>query len=222
MNKYSIRKAEKIVSALYLVSSIIKDDDSMKWRIREESVSFISTVLIFCSAIPIERDHALQSLTSSANSLSSLLRVSSDSGLISKMNISIIIPEIDSFIEFIQKDSTENQPTGYVLSNSFFGNDLAESSALSIYKGHDKRRDETLKTQNSNKSHVMDIKGKKNSRQQNIINLLRKNSNLTIKDFGKIITDCSEKTIQRELMSLVEKGVIKREGERRWSTYSLI
>jgi hypothetical protein len=30
-----------------------------------------------------------------------------------------------------------------------------------------------------------------------------------------------EKTIQRELLALVEEGIVKKEGERRWSTYSL-
>jgi DNA-binding transcriptional ArsR family regulator len=42
----------------------------------------------------------------------------------------------------------------------------------------------------------------------------------TIKDIAEIITDVSEKTIQRELNSLIEKGQVIREGERRWSKYS--
>jgi hypothetical protein len=42
-----------------------------------------------------------------------------------------------------------------------------------------------------------------------------------MKDFVKVIPECSEKTIQRELLDLVGKGVLKKEGERRWSTYSL-
>ena len=61
----------------------------------------------------------------------------------------------------------------------------------------------------------------KESRKNSILAILKKDSNLTIKDFVKVISDCSEKTIQRELIALVEKGIIKRNGERRWSTYSL-
>ncbi len=44
----------------------------------------------------------------------------------------------------------------------------------------------------------------------------------TIKDIAEVITDVSEKTIQRELNSLIEKGQVKRQGERRWSKYSII
>ncbi len=65
------------------------------------------------------------------------------------------------------------------------------------------------------------IKDKKDSRQIKILTLLRARSNLSIKDFASVIPECSEKTIQRELLELVDKGVVKKEGERRWSTYSL-
>jgi hypothetical protein len=44
----------------------------------------------------------------------------------------------------------------------------------------------------------------------------------TIKDIAEVITDVSEKTIQRELNSLIEKGQVIRQGERRWSKYTLV
>jgi hypothetical protein len=37
-----------------------------------------------------------------------------------------------------------------------------------------------------------------------------------------MIKDCSEKTIQRELIVLVSEKVVKKEGERRWSVYSIV
>lgn len=65
------------------------------------------------------------------------------------------------------------------------------------------------------------LKDIKDKRQNIIIALVKKHRTLTIKGFTGVIKDCSEKTIQRELLSLVEKKVLKKEGERRWSTYSL-
>jgi DNA-binding NarL/FixJ family response regulator len=62
----------------------------------------------------------------------------------------------------------------------------------------------------------------KSNRQEIILSMLKSGVKLTIKDFAKNIKDCSEKTIQRELLSLVSKGVLKKEGERRWSKYFLI
>jgi len=61
----------------------------------------------------------------------------------------------------------------------------------------------------------------KDKRQQTILALIKKHRTLTIKGFTGVIKSCSEKTIQRELLALVASGVLKKEGERRWSTYSL-
>ena len=58
-------------------------------------------------------------------------------------------------------------------------------------------------------------------RRARILALLQKQERVSIKDVVREITDCSEKTIQRELAALVAQGVLKKEGERRWSTYTL-
>lgn len=62
---------------------------------------------------------------------------------------------------------------------------------------------------------------KKNKRQSIIINLLKRKKEVMIKDISSLISDCSEKTIQRELFALVDAGILKKEGERRWTRYSL-
>jgi DNA-binding transcriptional ArsR family regulator len=58
-------------------------------------------------------------------------------------------------------------------------------------------------------------------RAERIKTVLEAKPNATIKDIAEVITDVSEKTIQRELNSLIEKGQVIREGERRWSRYSV-
>jgi predicted HTH transcriptional regulator len=63
--------------------------------------------------------------------------------------------------------------------------------------------------------------GELSERQQSIIKELRNKGQLTVKDLAEKIRGCSEKTIQRELLSLVGSGVLKKEGERRWSRYSI-
>lgn len=59
------------------------------------------------------------------------------------------------------------------------------------------------------------------SRTDRIMSIIRDKGQVSIKDLSDAITDVSEKTIQRELLSLVEKGQISKTGERRWSRYSL-
>ena len=61
----------------------------------------------------------------------------------------------------------------------------------------------------------------KESRRARILKLVKDNREVTIKDIATHFADLSEKTIQRELVSLVESGVLKKFGERRWSRYAL-
>ena len=60
------------------------------------------------------------------------------------------------------------------------------------------------------------------SRREKVINVLRDKGEATIKDIMESVTDCSEKTVQRELISLIKDNVVSREGERRWSKYKLV
>lgn len=75
-----------------------------------------------------------------------------------------------------------------------------------------------IKVTNSSKRHYIESKGQ-SDRMSLILELVRKRKSLSIKEIASVIKDCSEKTIQRELNSLIEQGLIRREGERRWSVY---
>lgn len=61
----------------------------------------------------------------------------------------------------------------------------------------------------------------KDSRKGQIIDILKRTQQARIGDIAKSIKDVSEKTIQRELNALISEGRVKREGERRWSVYSV-
>ena len=53
-----------------------------------------------------------------------------------------------------------------------------------------------------------------------ILEFVRKHKSVSIKDIAKVIKGFSEKTIQRELASLIQQGLVQKKGERRWSLYS--
>ncbi|MDO8520824.1 MAG: hypothetical protein Q7S52_01800 [bacterium] len=63
--------------------------------------------------------------------------------------------------------------------------------------------------------------GDRDDRRKIILALIKQKPALTIRDITKSIPQVSEKTIQRELLSMVGEGILQKRGERRWSTYSL-
>lgn len=58
-------------------------------------------------------------------------------------------------------------------------------------------------------------------RKDQILRIIKDKKEVSIKDISDIIKDCSEKTIQRELISMVDNGLLLKEGERRWSKYRI-
>ena len=183
-----------------------------------------------------------------AKDLISLISLAVISGLISRTNGGIITLEIEGLLASFREVVDENTArAGFILSQEFFAadpelrehlsqrfnkgqNNFISDRAAALFnekipfpqKGKSQKTNVSIETQENHAagSQTM-IKDKKDSRQVRILTLLRARSNLSIKDFASVISDCSEKTIQRELLELVEKGIIKKEGERRWSTYSL-
>ncbi|MBI5400662.1 MAG: DeoR family transcriptional regulator [Candidatus Yonathbacteria bacterium] len=61
----------------------------------------------------------------------------------------------------------------------------------------------------------------KDTRRIRILKLIKDNREVAIKDIVAHFPDISEKTIQRELVSMSDSGVLKKFGERRWSRYAL-
>lgn len=216
---YVFKKTEKITAALYLVSGLLKDDEPLKWELRDRGMDLISSSFTASSSMPGDKNAVIQSIFAAALETMSLLNVARISNLISEMNHRLLIREIDSIVTMLKDRLTESaQNAGYVLSESFFRTPSLFSSGFKADSRKEPR--ETARLKDASKGHS-DTAAKKTERQESIVNILRSQSNLTIKDFTKIIKDCSEKTIQRELLDLVQKGVIKKEGERRWSRYSL-
>ena len=61
-----------------------------------------------------------------------------------------------------------------------------------------------------------------NNRRQTILSFLKDKKVSGIKDIYSVVEGCSEKTVQRELAALVAEGRLRKEGERRWSTYHFV
>jgi len=224
---YVFKKTEKIVTALYLVTNLIKDNDPLKWEIRERCMSLISSTVALASIDSQEKNSYMRFFLSSLLETRTFVNISFGSHIISKMNAEMIMNEIDALVIHIKDHALESATrAGYVLSKSFFATD---PSSRTDDKGQEKTEEksgttpfsEKPKQDMSFKKANQDKSFPKDSRKSSILEILKKQSNLTIKDIVRFIPDCSTKTVQRELSDLVRSGIVKKEGDRRWSRYSL-
>ncbi len=217
------KKVEKIVAAIYIVSNLFSDNEPLKWTLREEGMSLLSLSSDLYNPLYFghKKDNAMK-VVSVAYKVISLLEIGKYAGIVSEMNSRIITEETKKVIEKInEKELIQDKAImGSVLSEAFFmteDRDLAlespEKKALNPKQQY--ARDKNQKTHSDGGDTTKD------TRQELIIEMLKKANILGIRDFAKAIKGCSEKTIQRELLSMVKRGVLKKTGERRWSTYSL-
>lgn len=220
---FAFKKTEKLVSAIYMITNLFPDSEPMKWALRKKSSDLVSFILGYKDVKDSGLGDYSYNIKSRILELVSLLEVSYRAGLISHMNHSIIKHEFNNLSEVFNATSIPAKtPVHENLSKSFFSVHDGRSTEQSIPDSGSNQRaiasDFVTKD-----TPVLEPEGFKRSNRQNIIlGLLKKKKELTIKDIALVIKDCSEKTIQRELISFIDAGVLKRTGERRWSKYSLV
>jgi hypothetical protein len=242
---YVYKKTEKLVAAVYMITSLITDSEPLKARIRENALSLMSVTIDWNTVTASERKSLLKEYQALSLEIVSLASIARHSGLISDMNFEVIKREFENLMFAAEKDENGKGGEGsIVLDPSFFDagkTDATKSSRQDVlYKGHDLKTDRAneylppvsqvqaqVQAQPQKDSAHVPAKpvlrnvDSKDDRQAIIVKLLSKKGGLSVKDFIGAIKGVSEKTIQRELLAMVASGVLKKEGERRWSTYSL-
>ncbi len=158
--------------------------------------------------------------------LLSALRLAQTSGAIGKENAQILLQECEALIEKFSASvrlspfaSADDFAVPHVeqppLRLSIVGQEAAQ--AIKDNKGHS-----NIKTAEGQKAPATFSKGH-SDRAGRILDFVLKNKGVSIKDIRQLtdpaLKNCSEKTIQRELSVLVNKGLIQKAGERRWSVY---
>ncbi len=210
--KYIFKKTEKIVSAVFFMISKgqqIPQENVVRADLERRAKDVHSVALSLLNLEPDAAAYGMQTLLHGLVSLDSILNIFQAMGGISEANRQIISFEIEGVQRSMRR----------YLGDSAFVLNLNESTSSQPKIRHSSAASSNTPASLQNKT-ASDSGNQERS--DRIIGLLKDIDGLGIKDIAAVITDCSEKTIQRELMSLIENGLVKREGERRWSRYFLV
>ncbi|MBP9711099.1 MAG: hypothetical protein KBD50_02470 [Candidatus Pacebacteria bacterium] len=156
----------------------------------------------------------------------SQLRLLTTSGEIGRENAAILVQEFEQIIERVVEagqgfsaaiissehlsvafSAEEEYPQSLPVPTGFPAQPIKDIYK-GQYKGHKTEEVSAIKGQESSEGRITKI-----------LEIVRKNKGISIKGISTFVRDCSEKTIQRELGTLIEQGLVVREGERRWSIY---
>jgi hypothetical protein len=102
---YIFKKTEKITAGLYLVSGLLKDEEPIKWEMRDRGIDLLSSSFSASNSLPGDKNAVIQSLFTAALETLSLLNVAKISNLISEMNYRLLVKEIDNIDNIVNGSS---------------------------------------------------------------------------------------------------------------------
>lgn len=210
--KYIFKKTEKIACAIFF---ILRSDNSISHNDHVVlDLENAAKVLLDVSLDSLKRTHTTIDeraidLRHALLLLESRLRVAYSARIIPSESLTVFSHEIDTVHRSLRK---------YIESN--ITNPLTEIES----EPRARKERQISRVKNTPREYVQTETPSESgqSRRDRILNVLRDKGEATIKDIGMAVTDCSEKTIQRELISLIKDNIVLRTGERRWSKYSII
>lgn len=216
--KYIFKKTEKIVCAVFYMmrnGHNVSQNDTLVRDVEEAAKRVLDVALmtLACEAHTIQREVA--KLKNALVALESSLRLAQVTHIIPREHLEVFLHEIDSVYRAMRAYGDEG--VRVPLLDFFAGDEHAVSQSSVTRKVSRPRREVLPRVGEGGSGHAHPTL----SRRDIIKDFLRDHANATIKDISQVVTNCSEKTIQRELIDMIKDNVVLREGERRWSTYRL-
>lgn len=241
------KKAERLTLALYMITDLFNQHEPLKWKLRTNVVSLLSFMLVHAKEESRQKvSNACSGALCLVDEILSPLELAARIRLISPMNFSILREEFFALSELLRQQAGEGGlSTDFTFPEQFFHipkevkkeephSALAQPQDIILDTDYARKGQKDIKGQNNfqkgqgiKDNNIKDAtrsipkKDEKIIRKEKIKQLLSARGPLTIKDILSTINDCGEKTLQRELVSLIQEGSVKRVGERRWSTYTL-
>lgn len=210
------KKTERIASAVFYILAHTQSTDRTKIhieRVSDTAMALHTTVIATLDLYEFEAVTKLHTLQTALIALQSVLRLAVSAGLFTSDIETIVGEEVDLVMRYVRNH--------YVNVDANSSRNLSTAATPKPVRPTAPRRVRPNIPANDFSSDAVLVYSDLSSRTSRIKTVLDAKPEATIKDLSDIITDVSTKTIQRDLNSLIDSGEVIRQGERRWSKYSL-
>lgn len=219
---YIYKKAERLAKALHLIAPAFAGSATLRARI--DAISFD---LVDAAILP--SGTARVALSRELLALSSVLAIARTSGALSAMNADLIAHETHLLLQEVAEYEEPRLVLDDTPSLAHLAKTALHQTPVPATKHTPNKRASRVVGLSPGASDVKDISDisdikdtRIEERRDAILSVIKNKQQASIKDISTHIRTVSEKTIQRELSALITAGIVRKEGERRWSTYSLI
>jgi len=239
---FIIKKTEKVATAIYMISNFFSPEEPLKWELRKNVTKLLKNMMSLNDA-SANREVSFSRINGDFVELGAMFSLAHSSGFISQMNYEIVTGEINNLSDLVlsygerqvstnrslfkkdyfevKKESFKNQPEAPRETFKEISKDNIKDIVKDNLKDIQKDNQFVFKGQKRDLDNFFnkDNNSKISDREEKIIQKIKISGPVTIKDIAEEFAEVSEKTIQRELQKMFDRGQIKKEGERRWTKY---
>ena len=224
------KKTEKIVSVIFYILSESKTDTPHAVHydtITQKALALHETLLTSLTLRYSERGSGLFAVQHALVALESTLRIADAAQALAPELTRVLYPELDAVERYLKHHYLDSAGLVYQSETPSAAPVGTTSASTRSHVPSTPRPAAPRRVMRSQipagdiSTDAVLVYSQLTDRAERIKTVLEAKPEATIKDLSEVITDVSEKTIQRELNSLIEKGQVIRQGERRWSKYSL-
>lgn len=234
----SYSKIGKLVTALYMVTDVMDKSEPLRTKLRGLGTDIISDI----NVSPILASQKISEILS-------LLDIASTVGMVSVMNSNILKKEFLQMKHSITENNKQSDPVwledfmGREDENLTKGENIikdtnafnGQSTRIGVQKGStlmkvlsDRVSALSPKLEKLDNNNSINFDVLKKQRREEIIKIIKETGEATITDIRikskqspstNVLASCGEKTLQRELISMIKDNVLRKTGEKRWSKY---
>jgi len=232
-------RAQKITEALYRVTDLFSEKEPLKWQLRDNAVELLDFLMVAEEKELI----AAENISYSIRKMSRLLQLAySSSAFISSINFEVLRREYlslnDSFKNQLKRQKEELDSNGHSLISRFDSNGQhllsnghngqSDKNELVPEKKPDIKADNNIDYKKDTivlkerKRRILDLISAKGGSASGGKDNNANNSDkwLTIREISSSLPEFSPKSIQRDLLEMVDSGILKKIGDKRWRKYS--
>lgn len=218
------KRIEKLVSVVFYILSYIDYKDIKETHIQRIKDTALHTHEQSLKTLELQEQDVLAGLETMQYELlrlDSTLRVATSAHVIPQDLFALVTEQIDGIQRYINNHYTNDSSFSFKTNDQSLPGSSTASTTKSKKPTQPARPKKVQIPEGDISSDAYLVYSQLTDRAERIKTVLEAKPQASIKDIAEVITDVSEKTIQRELNSLIEKGQVIREGERRWSRYSV-
>ena len=228
---HAYKRTERILAALYLITNHVREDEPVRAEVRSLGHKLLAQVVALRGGFRAALPEQLANVLATIRETITLVRMLQVAGYVSRPNVSVLAHALDELGQFLSgaqdsalSDSLQLERDDFIPKEQLPSMRTPDANPSAV------RHTPTTPTQSRTQSGVSNtpktpgraVQTEVHSeRRELLMDILAKSGPLGIKDIAAQMVGVSEKTVQRELLALVQGGTVRKEGEKRWSTYAL-